>query len=1063
MAAGDGGGRKERPSVPGMGRVCSLNLPSIYSSSLHHFAPPTPASSSLSTSTMLSARPMEPVAVAIPAALPGSPSDSRRHSPIISALHSPLLLDSPPQRPLASHHLQSPSFHLPSASASMQDFGVESASNPSVNPQEQAPSTPRRPIRSRSFLSASFSIRREPSPTSDPPDDPPPLPQTPQTSSSSRFPFSGRKVAATVPATPIMSSTPTATSPIHTPARTPDPDPPHTGTSKSLKAHNPLLDLKRFLNHHIPHPHHTSSRSVSAAATGISTPSDAHLFPSEQRRGSAFDQSSLLDVVPGLASTPGTPAAASTPGSGSSGQRTPEHTVPPSEAASIKSHRENRLTSFIRRDKEKSGPSSEKKTDVEHHREVNDLNGSVRNERVGKTPSPGSTNGYTTSSRSPPRTIESKPSRKSVASAKSSVIIRYTPPTSHHPIQSLSEATHAHLSKKYGKWGRILGSGAGGTVRLIKASSKHGGSIYAVKEFRPKRQGESEREYQKKTVDIVSDHGHYYEVMEYAPYDLFSVVMSGRMTRPEIYCVFRQICDGVEYLHSLGLAHRDLKLDNCVMTSSNVVKLIDFGTATVFHYPGKKTTMATGIVGSDPYLAPEVISEDSYDPRKTDVWSVAIIFMCMVLRRFPWKIPDSKVDPSFRAFVHANPDLSKKPERKPVKEKEQVEEVVPLTKALSRHPSALTAVYTVADPETIGESLAPYREQPDRGDSTESSTDGLSITDDSSSDSTSLTVPSIERVGETDAEKRARAEHFRASFQPGVSVLSRSTATLPALFGEMVKPTESPQDMDPSVRTFARPGNSTESLPASPMMSFNEPSIRSHVSQVVDLNEDELSTPTLKRKAEPTSEDTSTIASSVASTIELPPVGISPVKARDFAAVKEDEISNVVVVQEKITEAQEAEPTRKAADVSPKDRSKSEGHVTKRDTTVTPRRRPRADSRASVSTFHSGGAESIFRLLPRESRACIRRMMYIEPTSRCTLTDLLKGKGKSNDLLCGCNSHDKHSPRCEDHLDEPEEEDEGDDWLRSIRPCSDLVPGRQSLHTHIKVAIDEKANKRRFF
>jgi hypothetical protein len=86
------------------------------------------------------------------------------------------------------------------------------------------------------------------------------------------------------------------------------------------------------------------------------------------------------------------------------------------------------------------------------------------------------------------------------------------------------------LSKKYGKWGRVLGSGAGGTVRLIKASTKNGGSIFAVKEFRPKRIGESERDYQKKvtaefcvgstlkhaniieTVDIVSDHGHYYEV-----------------------------------------------------------------------------------------------------------------------------------------------------------------------------------------------------------------------------------------------------------------------------------------------------------------------------------------------------------------------------------------------------------------------------------------------------------------------------------------------------------------------------------------------------------------------
>ncbi|KAI0050941.1 Pkinase-domain-containing protein, partial [Auriscalpium vulgare] len=248
-----------------------------------------------------------------------------------------------------------------------------------------------------------------------------------------------------------------------------------------------------------------------------------------------------------------------------------------------------------------------------------------------------------------------------------------TTPASHngHPITSLSEATQAHLSKKYGKWGRVLGSGAGGTVRLIKASSKNGGHIFAVKEFRPKRTGESEKEYQKKvtaefcvgstlkhpniieTLDIVSDHGHYYEVMEYAPYDLFSVVMSGKMCRPEIYCVFRQICDGVEYLHEMGLAHRDLKLDNCVMTTDNVVKLIDFGTATVFHYPGKAQQKATGIVGSDPYLAPEVITTESYDPRKTDVWSLAIIFMCMVLRRFPWTIPDPKTDASFRSFVHS--------------------------------------------------------------------------------------------------------------------------------------------------------------------------------------------------------------------------------------------------------------------------------------------------------------------------------------------------------------------------------------------------------------------------
>lgn len=120
--------------------------------------------------------------------------------------------------------------------------------------------------------------------------------------------------------------------------------------------------------------------------------------------------------------------------------------------------------------------------------------------------------------------------------------------------------------------------------------------------------------------------------MEYAPYDLFSVVMSGKMTRPEIYCVFRQIVDGVDYLHGMGLAHRDLKLDNCVMTSNNIVKLIDFGTATVFQYPGKHEVKATGVVGSDPYLAPEVLGGGEYDPRKTDVWSLGVMFLCMILR-----------------------------------------------------------------------------------------------------------------------------------------------------------------------------------------------------------------------------------------------------------------------------------------------------------------------------------------------------------------------------------------------------------------------------------------------
>lgn len=207
--------------------------------------------------------------------------------------------------------------------------------------------------------------------------------------------------------------------------------------------------------------------------------------------------------------------------------------------------KEHKLTAFIRRDKgdkaksgkdtpngkEKDKSSGKDKKDKDHKEK--------KDKSMRKTPSPQRSFLSSHASSSPASTVESlhasvapsaassKPPSGSPSNNTSGAATPHhsTPYPTPHPF-----ATHAHLSKKYGKWGRTLGSGAGGTVRLIRAPAKAGGAVYAVKEFRAKRNGETEREWEKKvtaefcvgrtlrhvnvieTVDIVREGGHFYEV-----------------------------------------------------------------------------------------------------------------------------------------------------------------------------------------------------------------------------------------------------------------------------------------------------------------------------------------------------------------------------------------------------------------------------------------------------------------------------------------------------------------------------------------------------------------------
>merc|ERR1719506_2764438 len=80
---------------------------------------------------------------------------------------------------------------------------------------------------------------------------------------------------------------------------------------------------------------------------------------------------------------------------------------------------------------------------------------------------------------------------------------------------------------------------------------------------------------------------------------------------------FCQLLDGVAYCHLAGVAHRDLKLENVLLTKEGRVKVIDFGLSHVYPRLADGTIDRTkplkDVCGSKSYAAPEVLGARGYD------------------------------------------------------------------------------------------------------------------------------------------------------------------------------------------------------------------------------------------------------------------------------------------------------------------------------------------------------------------------------------------------------------------------------------------------------------------
>ncbi|KAL1963427.1 hypothetical protein VTN77DRAFT_8328 [Rasamsonia byssochlamydoides] len=238
--------------------------------------------------------------------------------------------------------------------------------------------------------------------------------------------------------------------------------------------------------------------------------------------------------------------------------------------------------------------------------------------------------------------------------------------------------TTASLTERYGTYKSQIGRGSSGIVRVTFKPHSEGyptGRLFAVKKFeiRPR---ESRKKYLKRlgaefcisstlrhpnviaTLDLIRDtDGNFCEIMEYCSGgDVYTRVRSaGKLTAAEANCYFKQLLRGLEYLHQTGVAHRDLKPDNLLLTRRGALKIADFGNAECFRLPWeKKTHLTTGLCGSFPYISPEQYTDGNggyFDARAVDIWAAGIVYMDMRTGRHLWRFAVINRDSDYREYV----------------------------------------------------------------------------------------------------------------------------------------------------------------------------------------------------------------------------------------------------------------------------------------------------------------------------------------------------------------------------------------------------------------------------
>ncbi|KAK4259319.1 hypothetical protein QN277_005661 [Acacia crassicarpa] len=218
---------------------------------------------------------------------------------------------------------------------------------------------------------------------------------------------------------------------------------------------------------------------------------------------------------------------------------------------------------------------------------------------------------------------------------------------------STSESTNFSKLEK----GERIGAGAFGTVYV--ARNRKTGAFCAVKELKDIDKPESiQKEIkilsQLEHPNIVKYYGHeedgnnislYMEFIETGSLKKYVSKRGGALHETLIRKFTAQILAGLVYLHSKRVVHRDLKPDNILVDSQDIIKLVDFGLSKHL----AKSVDNHSKLGTPYFAAPEVLRKEEYNSSEeayaADIWSLGGVIIEMCSGKHPW--PDHEPHQAF--------------------------------------------------------------------------------------------------------------------------------------------------------------------------------------------------------------------------------------------------------------------------------------------------------------------------------------------------------------------------------------------------------------------------------